>query len=582
MIEVRERFFMREVREMHPWAKVRADLEDGGLLARHEHYELAFSPYPDGYPYPFLVTTRDSTPGTRATARGTSACATGSSRSPRCFPSRRTSSTCCSTSRPSSRPLLLRGSVKSLVKDEYDEVSYKVFNIGTLNNLPAYSCEIGVPMDGRHIEAVETIFRVAAERRELGQVYQSSPIALRFVKASPAYLSMMNGRDTMMIELVGLNGNDGGIELLKAYEEALYALGGRPHWGHINTLSGGHGFVESMYPRHADWLDVRARLDPDGVFDSPFTKRVGLSSDQLRGVARRPRLARAVGRRAGTQRAWTFAPASASRLGPVEDEAVVADSHPPSRGIEAAFIVGIIADPRAGRSAEAAHAGRLVGVAAVEAIWSRHDAGAVDEQVSQREQEGLEGTSPRSTSARCVHDRLMRRQPSSQGCAQRPMRWPRPTARGRRHGVLRVIRGPRPRVPPGGVSERVDPRSVASARRSGSRPRGRRARPGGVKLSLTRLFRATDVGSFRRRRGSWRARCTPRTRPAGSPPGRARRRPELARRPGTWTSSLLTGMLGLQPSPRRRGRRLPGARGADAALPRARPLAAAARRARTA
>ncbi|MEY2441324.1 MAG: hypothetical protein QOJ46_750, partial [bacterium] len=65
MIEVRERFFMREVREMHPWAKVRADLEDGAVLARHEHYELAFSPYDDGYPYPFLVTTRDSTPDPR-------------------------------------------------------------------------------------------------------------------------------------------------------------------------------------------------------------------------------------------------------------------------------------------------------------------------------------------------------------------------------------------------------------------------------------------------------------------------------------------------------------------------------------
>ena len=138
-----------------------------------------------------------------------------------------------------------------------------------------------MPIDGRYIEAVETIFRVAAQRRALGQIYQSSPIALRFVKASPAYLSMMNGRDTMMIELIGLNGNDGGIELLKAYEEALYALGGRPHWGHINTLSGSHGFVASMYPRYADWLDVRAPAGPDDVFDSPFTKRVGLSSDEF-------------------------------------------------------------------------------------------------------------------------------------------------------------------------------------------------------------------------------------------------------------------------------------------------------------
>jgi FAD/FMN-containing dehydrogenase len=280
MIEVRERFFMREVRAMHPWAKVRADLVDGTVLDEHEHYELAFSPYDDGYPYPFLVTTRDTTSDPR-TRPWDKRMRNWLVELAALFPFTPHVINLLLDIAPTLAPALLRGSIKALVKDEYDEVSFRVFNIGNANILPAYSCEIGVPMDGRHIEAVETIFRVARERRELGQVYQSSPIALRFVKASPAYLSMMNGRDTMMIELIGLNGNNGGIELLKAYEEALYALGGRPHWGHINTLSGSHDFVASMYPRYADWLDVRARLDPDGVFDSPFSKRVGLSAEQF-------------------------------------------------------------------------------------------------------------------------------------------------------------------------------------------------------------------------------------------------------------------------------------------------------------
>jgi FAD/FMN-containing dehydrogenase len=280
MLEVRDRFFLREVRELHPWAKVRADLEDGAVFADNEHYELAFSPYDDGYPYPFLVTTRNSTPDPR-NRPWDKRMRNWLVELAALFPFTPQVINLLLDIAPGLAPKLLLGSVKSLVKDEYDEVSFKVFNIGTLNILPAYSCEIGVPMDGRHIEAVETIFRVARERRELGSVYQSSPIALRFVKASPAYLSMMNGRDTMMIELIGLNGNDGGIELLKAYEEALYDLGGRPHWGHINTLSGSHGFVESMYPRYADWMDVRARLDPGGVFDSPFSKRVGISADRF-------------------------------------------------------------------------------------------------------------------------------------------------------------------------------------------------------------------------------------------------------------------------------------------------------------
>ena len=283
MIEVRERFYMREVRELHPWAKVKADLQDGAVHRSSEHYELAFSPYDDGYAYPCLVTTRDPVSDPRHRPWSIRM------RNPLVELAAKIPVTphvinVLLDIRPSLAPRFLLAALRALVKKRYDHVSYKVFNIGRANVLPAYSCEIGVPMvDGLHIEAVETILRIARERRDLGRVYQSSPIALRFVQASPAHLSMMNGCDTMMIELIGLNGNDGGIELLKAYEEALYALGGRPHWGHINTLSGSGGFVESMYPRYRDWMDVRARLDPDGVFDSPFTKRVGLSSERFAG-----------------------------------------------------------------------------------------------------------------------------------------------------------------------------------------------------------------------------------------------------------------------------------------------------------
>ena len=94
-------------------------------------------------------------------------------------------------------------------------------------------------------------------------------------------MSMMHGCDTMMIELIQLTRIEGGYELLAAYEEALYALGGRPHWGQVNTLTGSHDLVRSMYPRYDDWLQVRRELDPDGVFDSPFTKRVGISTDRF-------------------------------------------------------------------------------------------------------------------------------------------------------------------------------------------------------------------------------------------------------------------------------------------------------------
>ena len=154
-------------------------------------------------------------------------------------------------------------------------------DIGNANLVPAYSSEIAIPMDGRHIEAVERIFEVADQHRRLGDVYQSSPIALRFVRASPAYASMMHGADTMMIELIQLRGNEGGYEMLGAEEEALYEIGGRPHWGQVNTLTGSHGLVASMYPRYEDWQAVHRQMNASGVFDSPFSKRVGITADRF-------------------------------------------------------------------------------------------------------------------------------------------------------------------------------------------------------------------------------------------------------------------------------------------------------------
>jgi hypothetical protein len=280
LLEVRPRYYLREVREMHPWAKVRADLEDGAVLRDNEHYELVFSPYKRKHEYPCLVTTRNliADPRNRPwDKRMRSWLVELAARLP--FTSQLLN--LALHVMPSLAPLLLESAMKALVKDEYDEVSYKVFNIGNANLVPAYSAEIGVPMDGRHIEAVERVFQIADRQRRLGDVYQSSPIALRFVKASPALASMMHGRDTMMMELIQLRGNEGGYEMLGAYEEALYELGGRPHWGQVNTLTGSHGLVASMYPRYADWQRVHAQMNATGVFDSPFSKRVGIAEDRF-------------------------------------------------------------------------------------------------------------------------------------------------------------------------------------------------------------------------------------------------------------------------------------------------------------
>jgi hypothetical protein len=281
LLEVEPLYFLKEVRELHTWERVRADLEDGEVLRRNRHYEVLFSPYRRRHAYPCLVTTRNYTesPERKWLDKRLRNWAVELASA---FPLTPHLINLLVDLKPDLSPFLLENAIRALVKDEYDEVSYKVLNIGAANVLPAYSAEIGVPMDGRHLQAVDRLIEIAAERRRLGDAYQSAPISFRFVKASPAYLSMMHGRDTMMIELIQLTRTEGGYELLAAYEEALYDLGGRPHWGQVNTLTGSHGLVASMYPRYSDWLAVRRELDPSGTFDSPFTKRTGISEDRFR------------------------------------------------------------------------------------------------------------------------------------------------------------------------------------------------------------------------------------------------------------------------------------------------------------
>jgi D-arabinono-1,4-lactone oxidase/FAD binding domain len=276
-LEVQPKYYLREVREFHTWEKVRADLIDGRVLRENRHYEVLFSPYRLKHEYPCLVTTRNytSNPSLKPLDKRTRNWAVELASA---FPLTPHMLNLMVDLRPSLSPWMMENAIRALVKKEYDNVSYKVLNIGTANLLPAFSSEIGVPMDGRHIEAADAIIRVASESRGVGDVYQSSPISFRFVKASDAYMSMMHGHDTMMIELIQLSRSDGGYELNAAYEDALANLGGRPHWGQVNTLSAGAHLLEKMYPHYPDWLDVYNQLNASGVFASPFTERVGISA----------------------------------------------------------------------------------------------------------------------------------------------------------------------------------------------------------------------------------------------------------------------------------------------------------------
>jgi FAD/FMN-containing dehydrogenase len=278
IIEVRDRFELTEVRTLRTWAQVKADYA-AGVPAGYEHYEVYINPYArrsvrgkGALEHRCIVTTRQPPGADR-----------GSSHRP-IIPEllgdlpwiTALIMRVAGAIAPNLIPFLLDTSLSAIKCKGYTNVSYKVFNIGSANNVRAYSAEMAVPTaNDTHVEAMDRVLAVAQEYRERGAIYHTSPISMRFVAASRASLSMMEGRDTMMMELIQLIDTDGGMEILAAHEERLADLGVRPHWGQINTVSAAE--LVSRYPRRAQWDAARQALDPDGVFAGPFSKRVGIT-----------------------------------------------------------------------------------------------------------------------------------------------------------------------------------------------------------------------------------------------------------------------------------------------------------------
>jgi D-arabinono-1,4-lactone oxidase/FAD binding domain-containing protein len=278
-LEVEPAYWLDEVRTMSTWSAVRTDLEKGAVLQDNRHYEVYFNPYSVGGAEPkCLVTTRNlcPQPDGRPKNRRRRNFFTQFSAGIRLIP---WLINAVVDFWPAITPRFLDQALKLLADRGYADKSYRVLNIGGPNHLPAYSSEIGIPVDSRrlHIQAVETIITIAEQYRRTGQVYHTSPVSLRFVRSSAAFMSMMHGHTTMMIELILMTDTEGGFELLGTYEEALYGLGGRPHWGQVNYLSGGDQFLTSVYPQYPRWAKVHAALNESRVFDSPFSKRVGIA-----------------------------------------------------------------------------------------------------------------------------------------------------------------------------------------------------------------------------------------------------------------------------------------------------------------
>lgn len=284
IIDTVPKYWLKEERYMSDWVTVKAQLQQGDILRDNRHVEVLVNPYstlPDNN-HKCLVTIRNISPppvgipkdqGHRNFFTELLGDLIG------IFPDIENIMVYVFNTFYSRIPIFIDEAMKGLVDDGYTDISYKVLNLGSANNVRAFSSEIGFPMcDNTYIAAVEGILDMVARMRSLGQVYLSAPFSLRFVRKTDAYLAMMQGSDTCMIEMPMLYGTFGAYETLRRYQDEMFRFSGRPHWGQVNNLSGANGFIGTLYPKLDQWMAVYRQLNTRGTFDNAFTDRVGFSA----------------------------------------------------------------------------------------------------------------------------------------------------------------------------------------------------------------------------------------------------------------------------------------------------------------
>jgi FAD-linked oxidoreductase len=99
----------------------------------------------------------------------------------------------------------------------------------------------------------------------------SFPVEVRAAAADNLWLSTASGRATGYIA-VHRHYREDPAEYFAAVEDIMRAHGGRPHWGKMNGRAAAD--LVPAYPRFADFLKVRDRLDPDRLFTNAYLDRV--------------------------------------------------------------------------------------------------------------------------------------------------------------------------------------------------------------------------------------------------------------------------------------------------------------------
>lgn len=116
-------------------------------------------------------------------------------------------------------------------------------------------------------EAIAAMRRLG---RRIAPVLQSGE--LRTVAADDLWLSSSYGHGAVGFHFTWVRDVDAVYAVLPDIEAALLPLGARPHWGKCFVTSAAD--LRRLYPRMADFVALRDRVDPERKFGNAFLERV--------------------------------------------------------------------------------------------------------------------------------------------------------------------------------------------------------------------------------------------------------------------------------------------------------------------
>jgi len=163
---------------------------------------------------------------------------------------------------PSLCPPLSRFCASLVSASEQVDASWSM--LSTVRQVRFNEMEWSVPA-ARGADALREIKALIA-RREFPLMF---PLEYRWVRGDDIWLSPDHGRDSVHISVHQYRGMP-----FEAYFDAVQAIclnhGGRPHWGKVHSLKAAQ--LSRLYPRWDDFMALREKLDPKGVFLTPYLR----------------------------------------------------------------------------------------------------------------------------------------------------------------------------------------------------------------------------------------------------------------------------------------------------------------------